>query len=385
MYINSQYARTGRNFSREIVNGDIEINNNGSDSTDYRYTIKDSEIVEVVIKPMGSWSNRIEIEYGVEERRYKDNKLVERIDYKEGSNRAKSSSYYSAKAGINVIYADFQYPTIKQSIKIVNFMRGKYTHNLVVYRKGTRRVLLKAYSGQKELKMYHPNGKLFLHLNSKYSMANLYLYLCEGRIEWSKIEGNPFDDIATIQRLMSSLALKDSYRVSIYNTDGTIRTQFSVESRQIDGEGKLNNKDIWYVGGVPLNKEHYLAKPEDIDPSCILEEPNAQVRSVLIKKIGLERMLQKCKADIVHTSGEYKLFDIAIPAQERANNAGLPRRDAHIRLLKVVCPSTGTFYTLRVPPTIDTCEEARAWTFGIDADANGKITQEMMLQFKEET
>ena len=35
-----------------------------------------------------------------------------------------------------------------------------------------------------------------------------------------------------------------------------------------------------------------------------------------------------------------------------------------IMLLKVVCPSTSHEYCLRVPPTMNKCEEARKWTFG---------------------
>ena len=33
--------------------------------------------------------------------------------------------------------------------------------------------------------------------------------------------------------------------------------------------------------------------------------------------------------------------------------------------MKVKCPSTEAFYTLRVPPTMKTVEDAVAWTFGM--------------------
>jgi hypothetical protein len=33
-------------------------------------------------------------------------------------------------------------------------------------------------------------------------------------------------------------------------------------------------------------------------------------------------------------------------------------------LLKVVCPSTGSIYVLRVPPNSTNCEDARRWTLG---------------------
>jgi len=45
-------------------------------------------------------------------------------------------------------------------------------------------------------------------------------------------------------------------------------------------------------------------------------------------------------------------------------NSESPISDKEIRILKVKCPSTGAYYCLRVPPQVNTCEEARQWTFG---------------------
>jgi hypothetical protein len=40
-----------------------------------------------------------------------------------------------------------------------------------------------------------------------------------------------------------------------------------------------------------------------------------------------------------------------------------------IMLLKVKCPSTGAYYVLRVPPTMERCQQALAWTFDMPEKA----------------
>jgi hypothetical protein len=43
------------------------------------------------------------------------------------------------------------------------------------------------------------------------------------------------------------------------------------------------------------------------------------------------------------------------------------QREKSIFLVKVKCPSTGAFYTLRVPPATKTVKAGVAWTFGVKA------------------
>ena len=44
------------------------------------------------------------------------------------------------------------------------------------------------------------------------------------------------------------------------------------------------------------------------------------------------------------------------------------KHEENIRLIKVRDSTTRQFYLLRVPPTVWTCKQAVAWTFGMEED-----------------
>jgi len=88
----------------------------------------------------------------------------------------------------------------------------------------------------------------------------------------------------------------------------------------------------------------------------LLDEPNAELRRVLLREVGYSRIMQEIPNTLIHSDRDMELrrIDAAVDVEP-------------ITLLKVTCPSTGAFYTLRVPPDSGTCEAARAWTFGEEA------------------
>lgn len=98
--------------------------------------------------------------------------------------------------------------------------------------------------------------------------------------------------------------------------------------------------------------------PETIDPSTILSEPNAEVRRVMIERVGFERFLSAAHAETIH----------------RDTDPGGPRELLRVRMegdedlvcVSVRCPSTGRHYLIRVPPNMKTCRQAVAWTAGFD-------------------
>jgi hypothetical protein len=108
-------------------------------------------------------------------------------------------------------------------------------------------------------------------------------------------------------------------------------------------------------------------KPKDIF-SC----RNAQVRAELLNKYTYERLLMNTENVIIDTDKEkqYQLIKIVTPQlttfQERTDQGWREvKAQEDIYLLKVRCPSTGIFYVLRVPPTMQRVKEALAWTFNI--------------------
>jgi len=107
-----------------------------------------------------------------------------------------------------------------------------------------------------------------------------------------------------------------------------------------------------------------------LKPDDIFKERNAQRRGVLLGLYTYEKLLLNTKSKVIHTEGEYQLTLIETPKTHSAmqgwgENRTEIKLPEDIVLLKVRDTSTGVFYVLRVPPTMKTCKEARAWTFGL--------------------
>jgi hypothetical protein len=98
--------------------------------------------------------------------------------------------------------------------------------------------------------------------------------------------------------------------------------------------------------------------PETISVTSILEEPNAEVRRVMIERIGFERFLADANAEKLHEDtdpgGPRELLRVKLVGDE------------DLVCVSVRCPSTGRHYLIRVPPTMKTCHQAIAWTAGFD-------------------
>jgi len=88
----------------------------------------------------------------------------------------------------------------------------------------------------------------------------------------------------------------------------------------------------------------------------ILNEPNTEVRRVMIERFGLNRFLVTSGAVPIDQDpdGRRQLYKINI------------KDDEPIVAVRVTCPSTGQVYFLRVPPQIDRCDKAVAWSFGFE-------------------
>ena len=140
--------------------------------------------------------------------------------------------------------------------------------------------------------------------------------------------------------------------------------------------------NVFTSRGVCVPKSLADAKPEDIDVYKVVSEKNAQLRAVLIEKIGMHRVINELKGEIIDEdkTNDYSLINIRFADVEDKKFQG----DKIINLLKVKCPSTGAYYTLRVPPGIKDVPTARQWTFGVDIDSEFKLREEA-LEFVKET
>jgi hypothetical protein len=107
--------------------------------------------------------------------------------------------------------------------------------------------------------------------------------------------------------------------------------------------------------GVPV-PDHVAFVPECIFAAEILDEPNVELRRIMIERLGLERFVRDCRAQVIDqdqdAGGQRQLLRIHFDSDE------------DLYCVAVCCPSTGHRYVLRVPPTMRTCSQAIAWTAG---------------------
>jgi hypothetical protein len=109
--------------------------------------------------------------------------------------------------------------------------------------------------------------------------------------------------------------------------------------------------------GVVVN-EQIVFRPETLVGTDVLETRNAEVRRVMLERMGVERFLTDIQPKVLDTDrdpgGVRKLLRVTMPGDE------------DLVCLSVCCPSTQRPYLLRVPPTIQRCHQAAAWIAGFD-------------------
>ena len=106
---------------------------------------------------------------------------------------------------------------------------------------------------------------------------------------------------------------------------------------------------LYMLNGVRVSREIVETPAEKLDPKLLVKEQNAEVRREIMRKIGVSRILQKLQAKKLDEWREYELYLIE----------NIDIEPVHI--LKMRCPSSETFYSLRIPPEIDKAREAIKW------------------------
>ena len=95
-----------------------------------------------------------------------------------------------------------------------------------------------------------------------------------------------------------------------------------------------------------------MGKIPRIKSKWILKERNAEVRKLIIEKIGWTKILSDLDARLINQWNSYELY--RIQPQDRLIRESF-------QLLKMKCASSDSDYVLCVPPQIETAEEAIKW------------------------
>jgi hypothetical protein len=109
--------------------------------------------------------------------------------------------------------------------------------------------------------------------------------------------------------------------------------------------------------GVPVD-ERIVFKPETLTSAEVLTERNAEVRRVMLERLGFEKFLAMAEAKVLDTDfdlgGERRLLKVELPD------------DDDLVCVSFHCPSTSRQYVVRVPPKMQSCHAAVAWIAGFD-------------------
>jgi internalin A len=114
---------------------------------------------------------------------------------------------------------------------------------------------------------------------------------------------------------------------------------------------------LYFHHGVKLPEKYGKVHSDLWQAEWLLSESNAELRRVLIERIGYDRICQQLQAVELDGWQEYTLLKI--------DNADVEP----IYLLKMTCPSTGFIHALRVPPDVRSAKEAIRWVnWDIDSE-----------------
>ncbi len=118
-----------------------------------------------------------------------------------------------------------------------------------------------------------------------------------------------------------------------------------------DGTGEYFWRDLHLT-------EKHIRHPERLSADEILDIRNVELRRWIISRIGFAELLNRPEVEVLDEDVDY------------GGRRQLLRLNLHtdepLVAVRVICPSTQRNYLLRVPPAMRSCQEAIAWTFGIE-------------------
>jgi hypothetical protein len=109
--------------------------------------------------------------------------------------------------------------------------------------------------------------------------------------------------------------------------------------------------------GVRID-ERIAFRPDEIQVPEILAQRNAEVRRVMLERMGWVRFVREGNPEVLDRDtdlgGERRLLAVTLDRSE------------YLVFVSLKCPSTGRQYVLRVPPRTRTCRQAAAWIAGFE-------------------
>ena len=156
---------------------------------------------------------------------------------------------------------------------------------------------------------------------------------------------------------LTTLDLQGCRRIAALPSGVEVRSWIDIANTQITSlPEELSHVGLRWRGVTISAQIAFFA--DTLSANQILGEPNAEVRRVMIERVGFEKLLREVRAEVIHEDRD--------PGGQRQLLRVRLKDDEDLVCVSVRCPSTGRHYIIRVPPNMRTCHQAVAWTAGFD-------------------
>lgn len=333
MYISSHNAGWSRNFFISCDNGTIDAHTNREH---WHIKVQNGLVVEQTNRSKDGCTT---IRYGQYRKTKKGRKIEEEYFAPDTLHAIKKGGLWKRQTRVPLCNS-------KGTVECFSTSGGAYGKESFRYANGVRAYY--ATRWRKKLQVMRPNGTLWIEVKGKVVLNRTSIA--------EKL--NP----EAVDLGFSFVMGWHDWELTIYDKAGSkVITQGCVKNRQKDGKWLELGQQKYYLSGVPVSKQIYEGDPANWDGYDVLRVPNAQLRCSLLNKMGYDKLLSKVNCKVIdHSTDGGQLLEV-----DTQTDVDLRGVDRLMRMVKVICPSTGQTYVLRVPPAITNYEQARQWTFGM--------------------
>jgi hypothetical protein len=324
MYLHSEGAGWSRNFYTPIEDGEIIIK--GKDYRDSKgktekYIISGGQLVESIEKNQNRKTHTV---FGGFRKSYLSGKL-KKEEYYERDWRIRWKGLFLRHVCKNHILERYS-------------SGGSMCREMVYWKNG--KLMYNLGKGNKNIRIFNKDGSLMAKIS-----------LDKGLPMYSGRYGLHLD-LGGIKKLEA--VFRGDWYYELYDARGNARSWLKGRSMRPE-EGVKNGRKIYFLRGIQVPKKVITGNH---NASYILSYPNATIRSEMMKRYGIDRIVQELQGETLEKRGEYELLQFPLPGGREPNNI--------MKVLKMRCPSTRAYYALRVHPECQNIHEAINWTYGFD-------------------